>query len=489
MSTSNPSSPLVLPVITIDPTFPTVIQDVDSGIVPSETFWMSCYRASEPSVHANIQVELDEVDRNLIRLKPTEGDVEIVQTLNGTANYTASCKPLCIPPTRLITPVQRYLDPERSNVQRPQRITAFDVSPDGTKFASGFLDGSVFIYPVSPIPSNSSFPDSQIQIPYSITPPIPQRFISKAHLSTVTSLQFFPSSRVLLSAGGDFSLTILPADLPIPSSDTTTGPSTRITPVRTLRGHTRAISSTGIIALGRNILSTSLDSTLKLWDVPSSSCISSLMAHSPILSSSMGERTPVPPDGEEHPPRATASTTAQDEREVPEAQSKLVFCGLQNGMFELFDLRDKASVYRSSPPPLSTAGSLTSIRYNDAHHLLATGSSKGVVAVYDTRALRSDGGVPVTTFRRNEAAIEDLEFVVRGEGGSTAEIGLGIATTDGLPYVADVVPEGPAVGAELVDGECDPVRCVRVRETQSAGRRRLEVWSAADDAVIRRYLI
>lgn len=85
MSTSNPSSPLVLPVITIDPTFPTVIQDVDSGIVPSETFWMSCYRASEPSVHANIQVELDEVDRNLIRLKPTEGDVEIVQTLNGTA--------------------------------------------------------------------------------------------------------------------------------------------------------------------------------------------------------------------------------------------------------------------------------------------------------------------------------------------------------------------------------------------------------------------
>ena len=169
-------------------------------------------------------------------------------------------------------------------------------------------------------------------------------------------------------------------------------------------------------------------------------------------------------------------------------QSKLVFCGLQNGRFELFDLRDKASVYRS-PAPSPFSGSLTSIRYNDAHHLLATGSSGGVVAVYDTRVLRSGDGAPVTTFKRNEAAIEDLDFVVRDTRGSP-EIGLGIATADGLPYVADVVPEGPAVGAELVDGECDPVSCVRVRKISSpGGDGRLEVWSAADDAIVRRYFI
>ena len=75
---------MILPVITIDPTFPTVIQDVDNGIVSSETFWMSCYRASHPSVHAKIQVELDEVDRNLVRLIPREGDVNIVlRAVNG----------------------------------------------------------------------------------------------------------------------------------------------------------------------------------------------------------------------------------------------------------------------------------------------------------------------------------------------------------------------------------------------------------------------
>jgi proteasomal ATPase-associated factor 1 len=82
MSTSNPNSPMILPVITIDPTFPTVIQDVDNGIVPSETFWMSCYRASQPSVHAKIQVELDEVDRTLVHLKRREGDVDIARTRN-----------------------------------------------------------------------------------------------------------------------------------------------------------------------------------------------------------------------------------------------------------------------------------------------------------------------------------------------------------------------------------------------------------------------
>ena len=371
------------------------------------------------------------------------------------------------------------------------------MSPDDAKFASGFLDGSVFIYPVSPVSSSNSFPDPQLQIPQSITTPLPQRLTSKPHLSTVTSLQFFPSSRVLLSAGGDFLLSILPADFPASPPHSSTAAGTRISPVRTLRGHTRSISSTGIIALGRNILSASLDSTLKLWDVPSGSCISSLIAHSPILSTSLGERTRELPDGEESSAITAATGQVKDDREVPDTQSKFVFCGLQNGTFELFDLRDKASVFRSSPSS-AAAGPLTSINYNDAHHLLATGSSRGVVAVYDTRFLRTEsgggGGVPVTTFRRNEAAIEDLKFVVRGVGGGSEEIGLAMATGDGLPYIADVAPEGPAVGAELVDGECDPVRYVRVRmasagEGERVSGRGLEVWSAADDAIVRRYLI
>lgn len=77
---ANTDTPLTLPVITIDPTFASVIQDVDSGIIPSDQFWISCYKTSQSSVHAKVHVELDQVDRNLVHLKPLDGDVEIVRT-------------------------------------------------------------------------------------------------------------------------------------------------------------------------------------------------------------------------------------------------------------------------------------------------------------------------------------------------------------------------------------------------------------------------
>jgi proteasomal ATPase-associated factor 1 len=100
--------------------------------------------------------------------------------------------------------------------------------------------------------------------------------------------------------------------------------------------------------------------------------------------------------------------------------------------------------------------------------------------LYDMRAL----GTPITEFQRNKAGIEDLVFTVGGSLGSN--IGLEIATTDGLPYIASIIPEGVVVGAELAGGDCDPVRNVRVGKVVDG---RTEVWSAGDDAVVRRYLI
>ncbi|KAG5633113.1 hypothetical protein DXG03_008340, partial [Asterophora parasitica] len=60
-----PLSPIQLPIITIDPTFLTVLQDVHAGLVPNEKFWVSCYKAGERSVHRKIQAELDEIDRDV----------------------------------------------------------------------------------------------------------------------------------------------------------------------------------------------------------------------------------------------------------------------------------------------------------------------------------------------------------------------------------------------------------------------------------------
>ncbi|KAG5639420.1 hypothetical protein DXG03_003754, partial [Asterophora parasitica] len=255
------------------------------------------------------------------------------------------------------------------NSLQPQRITAFDVSPDSTRFATGFLDGSVFLYPISALPTSSHPPQS-------LTPAPSTRVVARPHLSTTTHLQFFPSSRVLLSAGADFSLSILPADLPDPSTTPSTNSSStasvRITPVRTLRGHTRPITATLILGLGRNVLSASLDGTLKLWDVSSSALLLSIPAPGaqPILSLVFG-----PPAEHEHD---------SDHNPIPDPpphhEHATIYAGLQNGSVASFDLRTHSARILVPPPaspsPTTTNGGISSLAYNEQHHLLAAGSSR-----------------------------------------------------------------------------------------------------------------
>jgi proteasomal ATPase-associated factor 1 len=112
---------------------------------------------------------------------------------------------------------------------QPTKITTFDVSPDGLQIATGYDDGTV-------ICESTSTPTKKFQ---NVTP--------KVHVAYVSSLRFFPSSRVLLTAGADFTLHILPAEqveAPAP-----------VTPVRALKGHTRVITDTAIVSKGRNVLS------------------------------------------------------------------------------------------------------------------------------------------------------------------------------------------------------------------------------------------
>ncbi|KAH0586417.1 Proteasomal ATPase-associated factor 1 [Termitomyces sp. J132] len=440
--------PITLPVVTIDPTYPTVIQDVFSGVVPSETFWISCYKASHPSVHAKIRAELHAKDRDRVVTSVIEGDLMLNQADDG--KYVVSCESLGMHKTPVLPPIQEYFDLERSNPQRPQRITAFDVAPDSSRLATGFLDGSIFLYPTTPASSFSKYSLAQ-----KTTPTISERAVSRPHLSTATHLQFFPSSRVLLSSGADFSLTVLPADLPEPSPNVTT--STRLTPVRILRAHTRPITSTVMIGPGRNVLSASLDGSLKLWDIPSSTVLASIPSQStqPILSATLASISP-----------------ASDPQSLVEGVT--VYCGLQDGSVQLFDLRANNSVIQT--PTARNHGGAAALAHNTSHHFLAVGSSKGIVSIYDTRLTSTT----VTSFKRGEgdSGVEDLAFL-RGN-----KANLVVATSDGLPYVANVLPDGPGVAVELVGGDCDPVRSVCVRETTAGAQ---DIWSAGDDAVVRRW--
>ena len=310
------------------------------------------------------------------------------------------------------------------------------------------MDGTVLLHPTSPPPTTPSVVPVPVPVPAQVVDVTQSRVICKPHLSGVTSLQFFPSSRVILSSGQDFSLCVIPADLP-------DGPTyeTRVSAARVMRGHVGTVTRTAIIGVGRNVVSASLDTKVRLWDVGSGEAIATLFANGPVTAMSLGERTLVPPDGEE-----AVLPPVGDQREVLETSSKLVFCALKNGSFQLLDLGFKNSTYVSPRSSSSSSAPLTAIAYSPDSFLLATGSSAGVVTVYDTRSLAS----PLTSFARMKGEIEDIAFVSPEKG----VVSLAIATSDGLPYVASVLPEGPGVWAELVGVDCDAVSLLEAMKTE-----------------------
>lgn len=462
----------LLPICTIQPDFPDVLNDVRNGAVPEDTFWLSCYKDGEPSVHAKVHANLDERDRDLVVLRPDK-DVDIAAA-DGRIDprrtlYTARCPTLGMPDTTLLLPTQAYANPSLSDPRKAPTITAFALAPDMSQFATGHADGSISLLPIPP--SSSSAPSPR---PYAH---------AKPHLSSLTSLQFFPSSRVLLSASLDFTLVILSAEPPA----TPQSQPQRLSPVRTLKGHTRAITSTAIVSRGRTIVSGAKDGTIRLWDVPSSSQIRALVAggtHTPVMALSLGQRPLSTPNGDISHPEAQGSDI--DEREVDTAE-KVVFAALHDGTLEAHDLRTKQAVLRVRPriAPGTSVSPLEAVAYDDARGTVATGDARGVVRIYDVRALSSttsgETAKELGTVRRNDASIEDLAWLPPGDGRDSDTPTLAIATSDGLPYLLHVGPDRLGVYAELVGVDCEPVFCIK-----TVGR---EVWTAAGDGVVRRHVL
>ncbi|KAF8587734.1 WD40 repeat-like protein [Ramaria rubella] len=419
---------IILPQVTIQHDFQTVIAEVQEAIIPEEPFWISCYKQGHPSVHGRVKVS-KKVDGG-IDLIP-EG-LEFEKSEHGRA-YTVVCPSLTISSTRLRVPRQVI---GNANEQLPQ-VTAFDVAPDLSLYATGDSDGNLRV---------------------STTSGNGRPLISKPHLSTILSLSFFPSSKVILTASNDFKLSIISAeDLSVP---------------RTLKAHTRAVTDLSIISRGKNVLSCAKDGTLRLWDVASGSQIRVLGSrdYSPIYKMSLGVRdfepvTHRPPDGD----ITECIPMSIDSRET-DTVDKVVFCALQNGGFEAFDLGSKSSFFHSEPTSISRSA-LESLAYSSADHVLATGSRAGVVTIYDTRQLATS----LFSFQRNSASIEDIVLVPA----SNNEVHFAVASADGLPYVASIRPEGPQVIEELVGYNCDAVRGIKT----TGGN----LWTVGDDGLIRRY--
>ncbi|TDL18691.1 WD40 repeat-like protein [Rickenella mellea] len=432
-----------LPIITVQHDFRNVISDVQDGTIQSEDFWVSCYKTGSQSVHGKVGVSRGQ---NGAELESRLG-VQFDRTTG--AAFNVACAGLSIPPTRVRLPRQVIRDPQRSDPLHPHQINAFDVSPDRSQIAVGYNDGSIHLQPGIVSPQNY----------------IPKSRKYKPHVASITSLRFFPSSRVLLSAGADFSLTILDAD---PTSSATSSAKESTEPARTLKGHHRVVTDTAIIGRGRNVLSCAKDGTVRLWDVGGGTQIRMMGSarYTPVLKMSLGDKG----DSVSESPQAMTP----NEKEVDTAD-KRIFCALGDGSFEVFDLSSKVSIYHSEP---GGGGSLTAISFNASRQLLATGSSKGVTTIYDTRVLDK----PLTSWSRNSASIEDLSFVVQPNDVGNADLAgpaLVVATEDGLPYVANV-NEKVDVQSELIGGDCIGVRVVRADSTGG-------IWTAGDDGIVRMY--
>ena len=355
-----------------------------------------------------------------------------------------------------------------------KQVTSIAVAPDYSQIAIGYASGAVRRLSV----------DSRVTV-------TPLTYIPHLSGSAVTALGYFPSSRVLLTGGADFTLHVLNAELEFTSS---IAPK----PVRSFKGHKRVVTGTAIIERGKNVLSSALDGTLRLWNVSNSQQIRLVASqnYSPINAIALVSTL--------ESSSALSNLDLNSEQTTIEVGTgdKYVFLALENGNFECIELASGTSVFHSSSiPEYSKHGALTSLsvtqnsEFGYVCHLLATGSSKGVVTVYDISSVTSP--VHKCSFKRNTASIEGLAFIPPSSsvGGSTSALGhaksvdLAIATSDGLPYIAqiDLTSSGEAnepkakVLAELAGGgDCEPNRTVFA---DSQGH----VWVGGDDGVVRMY--
>ncbi|EJT98496.1 WD40 repeat-like protein [Dacryopinax primogenitus] len=394
----------VLPQITIQPTYPSVLADVNSSLVTAEDIWISCYLEGRNSVHGKVRISRERDAPGGVKLEARNG-VQ-VEWVNSSV-LRVSCPSLDIPPTLVRFPRQSI------PVSPGTQITTLSPSPDLSLLATGSASGSITLIPLStpdtPNPSAG---------PQTFTP----------HLSTVLSVRILPSSQVILSSGSDCQLHISPVVPPL-------------TPARVLSGHKRGVTDTYIVDRGRQVVSCAKDGTVRVWDVAAGKSARMLAGIVPPAEMDLSYLQPDAP--------AVNGTAPSTNGSIPEqGHLPLLAVALSSGLFTLLDLRVPSSqtIYTSPKTSTSSSNALQSIALSPTQ--IYTGSLKGQLNAYDLRHLPS----PLWSTKRNGSSIEDLVLSSQG---------LAVASEDGLPYLIREGHGGPEVAEEWAGWECDAVRCLR----------------------------
>ena len=132
--------PTILPYVALQHDFANVIADVRDGTIDSEDIYLSGYKSGSPCVHGKVNVYKDDDSREP-QLESRDG---VDLKFSGTHGFTASIPGIGIADATLRVPRQT-ISFNAGGTNGVRRISAFDISPDGSLVAVGHLDGDVSI--------------------------------------------------------------------------------------------------------------------------------------------------------------------------------------------------------------------------------------------------------------------------------------------------------------------------------------------------------
>ncbi|KAL1920475.1 uncharacterized protein VTP21DRAFT_852 [Calcarisporiella thermophila] len=341
----------LLPYVSVQSDWESVVDDVASGKTRTDSFWVSCYRKGTPSVHGSVQVYKNQSEPIYVEM---EGENSIQVQRIHDKSFRISCPSFEIENVTISAPAASF-----KNEKNP--YTSLDISPGGELFVVGGDNGNLKI-------GDTSTGDIRREL--------------RGHVGDITTCRFFPSGQVILSGATDFQLkiwSVLDGSCPV-----------------TLKGHKMGVLDTAIIVRGRNVLSSSRDGTIRLWECASADTIRTMGNYScPVNKIALGIRM----EGS-----ASQDNYNLDTREV-ETQDKLVVAALDDGSLRGIDLASKDEIFNLNASQLSVP--LISCSYASELNLIATGSAEGIITVYDVRNLNS----ALLTFQRSEFPIYDIHFM------------------------------------------------------------------------------
>ncbi|WWC85251.1 uncharacterized protein L201_000113 [Kwoniella dendrophila CBS 6074] len=423
-----------------------VFDDVEQNVVLSEDIWISGYQIGETSIHGKAKVRVQEGGGS--ELIAREG-VQ-VERISKT-NFNVSIPKLSIRNCSVKFPKQVINPPytKKTNLDAPLHINSLSLNPKKPHIVIGGPDGYCKILPIS---LNSK--EKEVEL--------------KGHVGDVRDVKWFPSGEVILTASSDLSIRVYGKD--------------GINP-RTLRGHTRAITSIYIIGIGKTILSSSKDGTIRLWDISKSEEIQRW------LIGTTSRRSIESMIIIENPSCVTALGLDASTEE------RVMILNVQEGIWiQPFSTTEKDKGWF-----IKTDESINSqlISISNKNDLLVCGYQNGLIEIIDLVRLRrpsqeeADSNSSITEqkgigkikrIRRNESPIYSLHLIQQSE----FDYNLYIGTASGLPCCLGIKPNQDQNTFDVqVEEELAGWEAVGI-ETWDIGSDG-SVWCAGGEGGVRRY--